>query len=81
LDIVGIHIEDFEGVFLPKYNSVEKIWRLSENTSAALVNGNLGDLVIYIEKRKQEVAHEIFEATEPILGKPAQQLKDVFEFA
>jgi hypothetical protein len=79
LDIVGVQIEDFKQVFLPKYNSVQKAWKLSENLPTA--TEDFWDLAIYVEKRKQKVAHEIFEATEAILGEPARQLKDVLEFA
>lgn len=74
LEIVGLQIEDFEKVFLPKYSKVEKAWRLSDCVQVE----NLWDMTVIVDQRKPRVAKEIARASIPILGEPARRLEKVF---
>lgn len=77
LDIVGLQVEDFEHQFLSKYAGVEKAWKLSDSDTK--VGDDVGDLLLIVEKRKSQVAHEVLEATEPVLGQRARDFKDLLQ--
>lgn len=72
-EIVGMQIEDFEHSFLPRHDTVQRVWRLSEADAKI---EDLGDLIFAIERKKPGVAREIFKATEDLLGNEGVELSD-----
>lgn len=77
-EIVGLQIDDFVNTFMPKFNSLQKAWKLSE---VGIRNGNLWDLTLAVEEQKVTVALEVIKAAEPLLGRPAHLLERVLEYA
>ena len=70
-EIVGIQIEDFVYSFLPKHDSVDQIWRLSESDAKV---ENVGDLILAFERKTPQIAHEVFKATAELLGREGLEL-------
>ena len=79
LEIVGLQIEDFEIEFVPMYNSLQKVWRLSD-FGVKKTGGNVWDLTLAVEEKQLMVALEVVRAVEPILGQPAQKFERVLEY-
>lgn len=77
-EVVGLQIEDFQSQFIPKYNSLEEAWKLS-NTKVK--RGNVWDLTLAIEEKKLTVALEVIKATEAIVGRPAKALERALSYA
>jgi hypothetical protein len=77
-EIVGLQIEDFVGKFMPKYNSLQTAWKLSDS---GIRKDNLWDLTLAVEERKLTVALEVIKAAEPLIGQPAQWLERALEYA
>ncbi|NOH01168.1 MAG: hypothetical protein HND47_03925 [Chloroflexi bacterium] len=77
-EIVGLQIEDFVNQFMPKYNSLQRAWKLSD---AGIRRDNLWDLTLAVEKQKITVALEVLKATEPLIGQPAQWIERALEYA
>jgi len=73
-EIVGLQIEDFQKGFVPKYSSVEKVWRLSDCVDVE----NLGDMMVKVENMQPRVAREVAKASIPLIGEPAKRLEKVF---
>lgn len=65
-EIVGIQIEDFGHSFLPNHDAIRKVWNLSSTDSQI---ENVGDLQIIFERKKPQVAREVFKLTENLLEK------------
>lgn len=66
--IVGLRVEAFQRSFLPKYSSLQKIWRLSDTCELE----NFGDLIIasrHYENKEPEVARELTQITQNLVGK------------
>ncbi len=77
-EIIGLQIEDFVNKFMPKFNSLQKAWKLSD---VGIRNDNLWDLTLAVEERKVTVALEVIKAAEPLIGQPAQLLERALEYA
>jgi hypothetical protein len=71
LEVVGIHVENFELSFLPKHDTVRRVWRLSDSGGAL---ANYGDITLIIERMKPQIAREVVKATEGLLGEPGHVL-------
>lgn len=78
LDIVGLQIDEFESSFVPMYESLQKVWRLSDTD---VPKGNVWDLKLIVEEQELTVALEVVKATEPVLGPPAEELARVLQYA
>jgi hypothetical protein len=74
LEIVGLQIEDFQKGFIPKYSSVEKVWRLSDCIDVK----NVGDMMLKVELMQPKIAREVAKASIPLIGEPAKRLEKVF---
>lgn len=70
-EVVGLQIEAFERSFLPRHDSVNRIWKLSD-TGEKL--DDLGDILFAVERLKPQVAREIAKAIEDSLGEPGADL-------
>lgn len=64
MEIVGFQVEAFQTSFLPKHESLKRVWRLSDSGAEL---DDIEDLVIVFEKKKREVAREMMHYTEPWL--------------
>lgn len=73
LEIVGLQIEDFEYDFIPRHEEVRKVWRLSDSDVPKNL-GDLGELIFVVDKRKKEVAKEVFRSTETLLSDSGLEL-------
>jgi hypothetical protein len=71
LEVVGLHIEDFESKFLQSHEAVRRVWRLSE-TGVNLQD--YADLIFAAEQLKPQVAREVIKATAEWLGEPGAEL-------
>ena len=65
-EIVGVQIEDFAHSFLPNHDAIRKVWNLNSTDSRI---ENVGDLQIIFERKKPQVAREVFKLTENLLEK------------
>ena len=77
-EIVGLQIDDFVNIFMPKFNALQKAWKLSD---VGVRNGNLWDLTLAVEERKVTVALEVIKAAEPLIGQTAQWIERALEYA
>ena len=62
-EIIGIRIEAFGKVFLPKYAGLQEAWRLSD----ACKLEDISDLMIALRKQERLVVREISKVTQPIV--------------
>ena len=77
-EIVGLQIEDFVNQFMPKFNSLQKAWKLSD---LGIRPGNLWDLTLVVEEQKITLALEVLKAAEPLIGQPAKWIERALEYA
>jgi uncharacterized protein YuzE len=77
LEIVGLQIEDFQSEFVPTYNALQKVWRLSDS---GIKRGNVWDLTLATQGRQLKVAIEVVKAAQPFIGSPAKQIGKVLEY-
>ncbi|MBA3871585.1 MAG: hypothetical protein H0X30_20760 [Anaerolineae bacterium] len=72
-EIVGIQIEDFGHSFLPHHDAIRKVWNLTSTDSRI---ENVGDLQIIFERKKPQIAREVFKLTENLLEKQGFEFGD-----
>jgi len=71
--IVGVRVEAFQRSFLPKYDNLQRIWRLSDSCELE----NFGDLIIASQKyehKEPEVARELTQITQNLVEKKGFRL-------
>jgi hypothetical protein len=71
LEVVGLQVESFERSFLPRHESVRKVWKLSD---ACADLDDFGDVILIVERLKSKVAQEVAKAAEDVLGEPGAEL-------
>ncbi|PJF39381.1 MAG: hypothetical protein D6737_17505 [Chloroflexi bacterium] len=76
LEIVGIQIEAFEHSFVPQYEGVQRVWRLSDMDKMKNIE-DLGDMLFNVERIQRQLAQEVAKATQATLGKPGSELTAV----
>jgi hypothetical protein len=65
-EVIGFRIEGFEKSFLPKYASLQKVWKLSDISKELT---NVGDLHITARQHEAQMASELTKIARPILAK------------
>ncbi len=70
-EVIGFRIEGFEKSFLPKYASLQKVWKLSD-ISRDLTT--VGDLHITARQRETQLANELTKVTRPIFAKAGMEV-------
>ncbi len=78
-EIVGLQIDAFNSSFLPKYASLQKIWRL--RNCREIERENVGDLSLAVHERQLKIALEIIHVSKPVLGKQAKPLERALVYA
>jgi hypothetical protein len=58
LRVIGLQVEAFERYFVGKYNELEKVWKLSEN-SDDFPHKDLGDFYVTAQKRQPVIVQEV----------------------
>ena len=69
LEIVGLQIEDFKSSFLPRHDTVRRVWRLSEANKKL---EDFGDMIVTFERLKPQVAREVALVTKDLLPQGAE---------
>jgi hypothetical protein len=77
-EVVGFQIEDFTVGFLPKYQALQRKWRMA---AKGIHPVDFGDLTIAVEEQKLEVAIQIVRSAEPRIGKAGKELERALEYA
>jgi hypothetical protein len=70
-EVVGFRIEGFEKSFLPKYASLQKVWKLSDISREL---ATVGDLHITARQRETQMATELTKVARPILAKAGMEV-------
>jgi hypothetical protein len=78
-EIVGFQIDAFNSSFLPKYASLQKIWRLKD--CKEFERENVGELSLAVHERQVKITQEIIHVCEPKLGKQAKPLEKALIYA
>jgi hypothetical protein len=65
-EVIGFRIEGFEKSFLPKYASLQKVWKLSDISKELTT---VGDLHITARQHEAQMASELTKIARPILAK------------
>jgi len=70
-EVVGFRIEGFEKGFLPKYASLQKVWKLSDISKEL---ATVGDLHITARQLETRMATELTKVARPILAKAGMKV-------
>lgn len=70
-EVVGFRIEGFEKSFLPKYASLQKVWKLSDISREL---ATVGDLHITARQRETQMAAALTKVARPILAKAGMEV-------
>jgi len=70
-EVVGFRIEGFEKGFLPKYASLQKVWKLSDISKEL---ATVGDLRITARQRETQMAAALTKVARPILAKAGMKV-------
>ncbi len=70
-EVIGFRIEGFEKSFLPKYASLQKVWKLSDISKELTT---VGDLHITARQYETQMAMELAKVARPILAKAGMEV-------